>query len=55
MDLLQAVAKNQIKLAVVPGAAFRIALNLTPGIDSTLDVGPEEDIVWVFPSGMVMP
>ena len=48
-DLLQAVAKNQIALAVVPGAAFRIALNFTPGIDSTLEVGPEEDIVWAFP------
>lgn len=48
-DLLQAVSKNQIKLAVVPGAAFRIALNFTPGIDSTLDVGSEEEIVWAFP------
>lgn len=48
-DLLQAVSKNQIKLAVVPDAAFRINLNFTPGIDSTLNVGPEEDIVWAFP------
>lgn len=48
-DLLQAVGKNQIGLAVVPGAAFRIALNFTPGIDSTLDAGPEEAIVWAFP------
>lgn len=49
MDLLNAVGKGQIKLAVVPGAAFKIALNFTPGIDSTLDVGPEEEIVWAFP------
>ena len=48
-DLLQAVAKNQIALAVVPGAAFRIALNFTPGMDSTLEAGPEEAIVWAFP------
>ena len=48
-DLLQAVSKNQIKLAVLPGAAFRIALNFTPGIDSTLEAGPEEDIIWAFP------
>ena len=49
MDLLKAVGQGQIKLAVVPGAAFKIALNFTPGIDSTLDVGPEEEIVWAFP------
>ena len=48
-DLLQAVSKSQIKLAVVPGAAFRISLNFTPGIDSTLEAGPEEEIVWAFP------
>lgn len=48
-DLLQAVSKNQIKLAVLPGAAFKIALNFIPGIDSTLDVSSEEDIIWAFP------
>lgn len=48
-DLLQAVGKNQIQLAVVPGAAFRITLNFIAGIDSTLEVSPDEDIVWAFP------
>ena len=48
-DLLKAVGKNQVNLAIVPGAAFRIAINYTEGIDSTLDVGPEEEIIWAFP------
>ena len=48
-DLLKAVSKNQIKLAIVPGATYRIAQNYTRGIDSTLDVSPEEEIVWAFP------
>lgn len=47
-DLLQAIGKNQIKLAIVPGATYRIAQNYIRGIDSTLDVGPEEEIVWAF-------
>ena len=48
-DLLQAVSKNEIRLAIVSGASYRIAQNYTQGIDSTLDVGPEEEIVWAFP------
>lgn len=48
-DLLQAISKNQIDLAIVPGADFRLGLNFIENIDSTLDVGPEEEIVWAFP------
>lgn len=48
-DLLQSVSKNEIQRAVVPGAAFRITINFISGIDSTLDISPQEDIVWAFP------
>ncbi len=48
-QLLESVGKGEIDLAIVTGAAFRIALNYTPGIDSTVDVSAEEDIVWAFP------
>ncbi len=48
-ELLESVGKGQIDLAIVPGAAFRVALNYISGIDSTVDVDREEDIVWVFP------
>lgn len=48
-DLLKAVADKKIELAIMPRSAFRIGLNYTQGIDSTLDVGDEEAIIWVFP------
>lgn len=49
LDLLKAVAEHRIELAVVPRSAYRIGLNYFQGIDSTLALGNDDELVWAFP------
>lgn len=49
LDLLKAVAEQRIELAVVPRSSFRIGLNYYQGIESTLTLGDDDELVWAFP------
>ncbi len=49
-ELLAAVSDGRFEYVVVPKSVFRIALNHIQGIDSSLTIGKEEPVFWVFPS-----
>lgn len=48
-ELLESVSKGQIDYAVVPKSVYRIGLNYFSGLDSSLTIGREEPVFWVFP------
>lgn len=48
LDLLKAVSEHRMTYAVMPQAAYRIGQNYVSNLDSTVNLGYEDDIVWVF-------
>ena len=49
LDLLKAVAEHRIDYAVVPRATFRIGQNYFQGIESSLALGEDDELIWAFP------
>ena len=48
-ELLEAVSSGEIEFAVLPKSVYQIGLNYYSGLDSSLTIGREEPVFWVFP------
>lgn len=48
-ELLEAVSNGEIEYVVLPKSVYQIGLNYYSGLDSSLTIGREEPVFWVFP------
>jgi membrane-bound lytic murein transglycosylase F len=50
LDLLQAVARREVEIALVDQAALSLGLNYFPMLEGGMEIGPPMPIVWLFPA-----
>ncbi|MDR1849943.1 MAG: membrane-bound lytic murein transglycosylase MltF [Zoogloeaceae bacterium] len=49
LELLSAVARQEVEIALVDDTELSIALNYYPMLDSGLEIGDPSPLVWIFP------